>query len=134
MAVTIFLPLPVYHGFIGRCKLDSRPYDILRNSLFNHPAAEHEKTCVEVFCSDADAKILLDHAIDYYMPAIQHINEGLKITASASGEYRRRKSGDTWHVRADCSGWPTEDFVAAARPPSGAQLCNECVVKGKIES
>ena len=132
MAVTILLPLPVYHGFIGRCKLDSRPYDILRNSLFNHPAAEHEKTVIEVLCSDEDAQILLRHATDYYTPAVRYINDGLRIGSSAFDEYRQKKSGDTWHVRTDCSQWPTEDFVAVEKPPSAAQLCNECLAKSKM--
>src|SRR5688572_17436272 len=105
MAVTILLPLPVYHGFIGRCKLDSRPYDILRNSLFNHPADEHEKTMIEVFCSEDDAEILLRHATNYYPPAIHYINEGVAMRSSAPGKYRRKTSGDTWHVRTDCSQW-----------------------------
>ena len=132
MAVTILLPLPVYHGFIGRCKLDSRPYDILKNSLFNHSADEHEKTVVEVLCSEEDAAILLHHASDYYAPAIPYINEGRRTRSTASAEYRRKQFGDTWHVRKDCSQWPTEDFVAAEKPPSAAQLCNECLAKAKI--
>ena len=134
MAVTILLPLPVYHGFIGRCKLDSRPYEILRNSLSNHPEGEREKTVIEVFCSEGDAQILLRHAIDYCTPAIQYINDGLRNSSVAPEEYRRKKSGDTWHVRADCSQWPTENYVAVEKPPSAAQLCNECVARSKIDT
>jgi hypothetical protein len=70
MAVRLSLPLAVYHGFLGRCKLDSRPYEILRNSIVDRAPGLQEKSAVHVLCSKEDANILLKHAIAHYPQAI----------------------------------------------------------------
>jgi hypothetical protein len=131
MAVSIFFPVAVYHGFIGRCKLDSRPYEILRNSVLDHPPGLDEQTIVELLCSEENADILLDHAIEYYSPAIQYVIES-EGSVSPQREYRRKAGGDTWHVHSACSQWPMERFVSLQKPPANAQFCNECIVKSRI--
>jgi hypothetical protein len=43
--------------------------------------------------------------------------------------YRRRKTGDTWHFCSNCSLWPTSDFVEQSTKPTTGELCNQCKAK-----
>jgi hypothetical protein len=50
MAILIQMPLAVCRGFIGRCPLDSREYEILKNSVISHvPEYLREGNVVEFF-------------------------------------------------------------------------------------
>ena len=75
MAVRISFPLAVYHGFLGRCKLDSRAYEILRNSILDRLPGLQEKSVVHVHCTSEDAGILLKHALAYYPEAISSMRD-----------------------------------------------------------
>ena len=102
MAVSISLPMAVYHGFLGRCKLGSRRYEILRNSMLEHREGQ---SIVEILCSQEDADILLDHAISYYPPAVN---------------YLRKSAGATGHVQSDelmCLQETTDPLPAPERMP-----------------
>ena len=48
-------------------------------------------------------------------------------------EYRKGKSSDTWHWCANCSTWPSVNFVVEYRAGTGTpevgELCNECKAK-----
>jgi uncharacterized protein (DUF433 family) len=48
-----------------------------------------------------------------------------KVKASAVN-YRRRKSGDTWHWCGNCSTWPTSDYEESSSRPTAGELCDEC--------
>jgi len=137
MNVLIEMPLAIYHGFIGRCLLDSREYDILRNSVISHvPEYLREGNVVECLCTVEDAKLLVSHAKRYFPVVASHIEESLRlakqpISQAPQIEYRKSVAGDTWHHCANCSQWPTEDFLSSTDLPASAQLCNECVVKSE---
>jgi hypothetical protein len=61
--VLIEMPLAIYHGFMGRCLLDSRGYDILKNSVISHvPEYLRDGNVIECLCRVEDAKPLLSHA------------------------------------------------------------------------
>jgi hypothetical protein len=46
--------------------------------------------------------------------------------------YRRRKDGDTWHWRPNCTKQPHgPDVVTRTTRPHSGELCNECRAKEK---
>ena len=136
MAILIEMPLAVCRGFIGRCPLDSREYEILKNSVISHvPEYLREGNVVEFFCTVEDAELLLARAKSFYPAAASYIEEGIRVAAANSTpsqiEYRKFSDGDTWHFCPKCSQWPTEDFLSSRDPPEIAQACNECIVKAQ---
>lgn len=46
-----------------------------------------------------------------------------------AAEYRRKSGADTWHFCANCSHWPTDDFISSKDLPRSHQICNECICK-----
>lgn len=48
-----------------------------------------------------------------------------------ASEYRKRSGTDTWHFCANCSNWPTSDYVRSPKKPNSGELCNECRSKRK---
>jgi hypothetical protein len=77
--VLIGMPLAVYQGFIGRCLLHSREYDVLKNSVISHvPENLRERNMVECLCTVEDATLLLRHANRFYPVAGAHIEESIK--------------------------------------------------------
>ena len=138
MNVLIEMPLGIYHGWIGRCLLDSREYGILKNSIIGRvPEYLRDGNVVECLCSIEDAKLLLTHAKQYYPVAASYIEESIRLAKQATSQappvqYRKSTDGDTWHHCSTCSQWPTRNFLAANNFPDSAQLCNECVVKFRL--
>ena len=45
--------------------------------------------------------------------------------------YRKKNGKDTWHWCANCSNWPTFDYVERPEKPTYGELCNECQAKEK---
>jgi hypothetical protein len=137
MNVLIEMPLAIYQGFMGRCLLDSREYEILKNSVISHvPEYLRDGNVVECLCTVEDAKLLLAHAKRFYPVAGSHVEEAIRLAREASPvtshiAYRKAAAGDTWHHCSDCSHWPSEDFLSSNNLPDSAQLCNECVVKSQ---
>jgi hypothetical protein len=136
MAILIQMPLAVCRGFIGRCPLDSREYEILKNSVISHvPEYLREGNVVELFCNAKDAELLLARAKSFYPAAASYIEEGIRVALAnqitPEIEYRKLSGGDTWHFCPTCSQWPTEDFLSSKDLPKTALACNECVVKAK---
>ena len=134
MTVLILFPVTTHIGFLGRCRLNSREYALLRNAVVVSPAGGIRT--VELVCSLEEAEMLLDHARRFYPVGARYIEEGIRRAtlggggASTSGlthwEYRRVNSGQTWHMCSNCDLWPTDDFVRVSELPSGAEICNEC--------
>jgi len=74
----IEMPLATYRGFMGRCLLESREYEILKNSAIGHvPEFLRDGNVVEFFCAVDDAKLLLTRAKLFYPAAAPYIEEGL---------------------------------------------------------
>lgn len=140
MAVLIEMPLAIYQGFLGRCPLASREYEILRNSVVNDtPLYLRVGSVVEFLCEIDDAKLILTRAKLFYPVAVSYIEEGIRIagkpTSGASQiEYRKTVTGDTWHFCSSCSQWPTADFLSSDDVPDNSAVCNECVVKAQLAS
>ena len=80
-----------------------------------------------LYCSVDDAKLLLKRAKSFYPVAASYIEEGLRSVV-----FRKADAGHTWHSSPECSQWPTRDFSSCTDLAEGAELCNECVVKGKL--
>jgi hypothetical protein len=60
MAILVDLPLAYYQAFIGRCDLDSREYQVLRNAIIDHvPEYLRDGNITTLLCSEQDAKLLL---------------------------------------------------------------------------
>jgi len=78
MAMLIKMPLATYRGFMGRCLLESREYEILKNSAIGHiPEFVRDGNVVEFFCTVDDAKLLLTRARSFFPDAAAFIEEGL---------------------------------------------------------
>jgi hypothetical protein len=138
------MPVQIYHGFLGRCLLQSREYAILRNAVIGHePESAREGNRVEILCDVADAKVMLDHAISFYPAAVPHIERAIANAVTRGDfinlhgkelqwvptEYRKKLIGETWHFCSNCSQWPTDSFVSTETLPGKQTICNECIVK-----
>lgn len=44
-------------------------------------------------------------------------------------KWRKRRGHDTWHFCANCSNYPTWDFVEQSTKPTTGEFCNECKAK-----
>ena len=83
MTVLVKLPIGIYQGFIGRCLLSSREYAILINSLIIHmPKESQDENIVEFLCRIGEAKLLLDHARQFYPNAVPYIEDGSALRIS----------------------------------------------------
>jgi len=83
MPVMIKMPLAIYRGFIGICLLESREYEILRNSGIAHvPANLREGNVAELFCGVDDATRLLTLARSFYPAASPCIEEGMRLAGT----------------------------------------------------
>ena len=143
MKTLIAMPIATYQGLLGRCLLASREYAILKNAIISHvPTNAREGNMVEIFCDIEDAQLLLDLAKRAFPVAVADIETSLSPVSdpvsSVSPEqtsrivgYRRNSSGTTWHFCANCSQWPTDDFVSTKILPGGHSVCNECVVRNQ---
>jgi hypothetical protein len=40
--------------------------------------------------------------------------------------YRKKINGETWYFNAECSNWPSEDFIELDGEPVVGEVCNEC--------
>jgi DNA-directed RNA polymerase specialized sigma24 family protein len=93
VAVLLEIPLAYYQGFIGRCELESREYQVLRNAIIGHaPEYLRDGNVTTLLCSEDDAKILLRRATQFYPIAASYIEEALRSLA-----YDKTNLGDTWH-------------------------------------
>lgn len=140
MTALISIPLSTYLGFLGRCRIASREYAILRNAIVENVPDLSGNIFVEFLCSIDDAELLLNHARQFYPVATPYIEEAIHLANQGGGgaavpgldwEYRRSASGQTWHICSNCAHWPTSDFVSAYELPRTAEVCNECLVKEK---
>jgi hypothetical protein len=43
--------------------------------------------------------------------------------------YRRGQDADTWHWCANCSHWPTADYIERNAKLGTGELCKECMAK-----
>jgi hypothetical protein len=85
MTVLVKLPIEIYHGFMGRCPLSSREYAILKNSLSIHIPKESRDENKEFLCRIGEAKLLLDHAWQFYPNAVLYIEDGISLAHFGSG-------------------------------------------------
>ena len=129
MAVLVKMPLDTYRNFLGRFPLLSRGYAILRNSIIE-PTNTGDSSIVEMLCEIDDARLILERANRFYSLAAPYIEKAL--TSVNRGEYRKPKTGDTWHLCSDCSHWPMQDYVSTQDAPDNATICNECIVKSQL--
>ena len=129
MAVLVKMPLDTYLGFLGRFPLSSRGYVVLKNSIIERTLTDNY-SIVEMFCQIDDVKLILERANRFYPLAAPYIEKAL--TSVIGGEYRKTKTGDTWHLCSDCSHWPMDDYVSTQNAPDNATICNECIVKTQL--
>ena len=129
MAVLVNMPLDTYLNFLGRFPLSSRGYAILKNSIIEPTTKDHSST-VDMLCEIDDVKLILERANRFYPVAAPYIEKAL-IPVSR-GEYRKSTTGDTWHLCADCSHWPMDDYVSTQEAPDNSTVCNECIVKKQL--
>lgn len=134
MKVFISLPVPAHIGFLGRCRLNSREYAILRNGIVT--SGVERPRVIEIFCTMEDAELLLDHATRYYPTAVPYLRDaihralmgggGAAVPGADYSEFRKSRFEMTWHMCLNCTLWPTQDFISVTQFPPGAELCNEC--------
>jgi hypothetical protein len=129
MAVLVKMPIEIYLGFLGRFPLLSRGYAVLKNSIFERTPAG-DRSIVEILCQIDDVKLILERANRFYPNAVPYIEKAL--SAVIDGEYRKTKTGDTWHLCSDCSQWPMDDYVSTENAPDNSTICNECIVKKQL--
>ena len=129
MAVLVKMPLDTYLGFLGRFPLASRGYAVLKNSIIERTLPDNY-SIVEVFCRIDDVNLILERANQFYPLAAPYLEKALNSVIS--GEYRKTKIGDTWHICSDCSQWPIDDYVSTQDPPDNSTICNECIVKKQL--
>ena len=129
MAVLVKMPLDTYLGFLGRFPLSSRGYAVLKNSIIERRLTDNY-SIVEVFCRIDDVNLILERANRFYPLAAPYLEKAL--SSVISGEYRKTKTGDTWHICSDCSQWPMDDYVSTQDAPDNSTICNECIVKKQL--
>ena len=129
MAVLVNMPLDTYLNFLGRFPLSSRGYAILRNSIIE-PTTTGASSVVEMLCEIDDVKLILERASQFYPVAAPYIEKALIPLTRC--EYRKSTTGATWHLCADCSHWPMDDYVSTQEAPDNATICNECIVKKQL--
>ena len=129
MAVLVKMPLDTYLGFLGRFPLSSRGYAVLKNSIIERTLTDNY-SIVEMFCEIDDLKLILERANRFYPLAAPYLEKAL--SSVISGEYRKPKTGDTWHLCSDCSQWPMDDYISTQDPPDSSTICNECIVKKQL--
>ena len=129
MAVLVKMPLDTYLGFLGRFPLASRGYAVLKNSIIERTLTDNY-SIVEVFCRIDDVNLILERANRFYPLAAPYMEKAL--TSVIGGEYRKTKSGDTWHLCSDCSQWPMDNYVSTQDAPENSTICNECIVKKQL--
>lgn len=83
MTVLVKLPIGIYQGFMGRCLLSSREYAILINSLIIHKSRDENHR--EFLCRIGEAKLLLDHARQFYPNAVPYIEDRISLAHFGSG-------------------------------------------------
>ena len=83
MTVLVKLPIGIYQGFMSRCLLSSREYAILKNSLIIHKS--QDENIVEFLCRIGEAKLLLDHARQFYPNAVPYIEDRISLAHFGSG-------------------------------------------------
>ena len=129
MAVLVKMPLDTYLGFLGRFPLASRGYAVLKNSIIERTLTDNY-SIVEVFCRIDDVNLILERANRFYPLAAPYLEKAL--SSVISGEYRKTRTGDTWHLCSDCSQWPMDDYVSTQDAPDNSTICNECIVKKQL--
>jgi len=129
MAVLVKMPLDTYLGFLGRFPLSSRGYAVLKNSIIERRLTDNY-SIVEVFCRIDDVNLILERANRFYPLAAPYLEKAL--SSVIGGEYRKTKTGDTWHICSDCSQWPMDDYVSTQDAPDNSTICNECIVKKQL--
>ena len=129
MAVLVKMPLDTYLGFLGRFPLSSRGYAVLKNSIIERTLTDNY-SIVEVFCRIDDVNLILERANRFYPLAAPYLEKAL--SSVISGEYRKTRTGDTWHLCSDCSQWPMDDYVSTQDAPDNSTICNECIVKKQL--
>jgi len=129
MAVLVKMPLDTYLGFLGRFPLSSRGYAVLKNSIIERRLTDNY-SIVEVFCRIDDVNLILERANRFYPLAAPYLEKAL--SSVISGEYRKTRTGDTWHLCSDCSQWPMDDYVSTQDAPDNSTICNECIVKKQL--
>ena len=88
MAILVDLPLAHYQAFIGRCDLDSREYQVLRNAIIDHvPEYLRDGNVTTLLCSEEDAKLLLKRATQFYPLAASYIEEALRSAADTKATF-----------------------------------------------
>ena len=95
MTVLVKLPIGIYQGFMGRCLLSCREYAILINSLIIHmPKESQDENIIEFLCRIGEAKLLLDHAWQFYSNAVPYIEDGISLAHFGSGAGSPRSPGE----------------------------------------
>jgi CheY-like chemotaxis protein len=85
---------------------------------------------ITAYLSRQAGKALLEGSSEFIAKPIQPevLLASVKHLLPTESVYRRKRSSQVWHLCANCSGWPAEDYDEQRVPPIG-QLCNECTVK-----
>ena len=95
MTVRFKLPSEIYRGLMARCLLSNREYAILRNSRIPYIAKEsQDENIVEFLCRIDEAKLLLDHARQFYPDAVPYVEDEISLAHFGSGGGSLSSSGE----------------------------------------
>ena len=86
MTVLVKLPIGIYQGFMGPMPLVQSRICHLINSLIIHmPKESQDENIVEFLCRIGEAKLLLDHARQFYPNAVPYIEDRISLAHFGSG-------------------------------------------------
>ena len=86
MTVSIFFPLTIYLGFLGRCILRSREYAVLKHGVVDQaPDASRGTITSKFHCALEDAELLLARAKRLYPAAAPYIAEAVQRIHEGNG-------------------------------------------------
>jgi hypothetical protein len=78
--IIIEMSLPQYDSFLDRCDPSSRDYVVLKSgTIIRRPKHDHFERVMEIRCSVAEAKGLLDLARQVYPGAVPDIEKAVAV-------------------------------------------------------
>ena len=128
------MPVGIYFSLLGRCQLDGREYEILRNGVTEQNPVEH----IDLLWSEGDAERMSEYARKILPQAARFIEtSGCELNngavTKAPAEFRRSRWGTTWHFCSNCARWPQRVVTIVSKfIPLDLELCNECVAKNRL--
>jgi|RhiMetdeSRZDD1v2_1073273.scaffolds.fasta_scaffold689297_1 hypothetical protein len=77
MKLRLSMPIPIYFSFLGRFQQQSRGYSVLKKVIVESDLSR--AASVDIVCGLNEAKLLLDHARQFYPEAVPYIEDALNL-------------------------------------------------------